>query len=412
MPDAWPTARDMMTPRPITLSTEAPVSRALGVMRSHGIHELPILRDGRLAGMITFDGIARRAYLALTTKVEHLMVLPPLVTATTRYPELAEQLLAVGLRGAPVVGKKGELIGVVSRTDLVRELPDLPTLAGHRVEEVASPANLILSEDDPCASVINHVRLLEEHPLPVINRKGRLVGAVGIADLGRILWRPTLSGKKDSELDGNISAVTIGTIMHTPPLTVERGATVGEAARAMTRAKVSSVFLVENGRPVGIVGQSDLLGLAVGQDEAAPTKISDVYVQIHGLRGSSDPETLAEIDQLVGKGLKRIARHVQPIVFSLDVSPHAARSADATINGRLRTARKIYFASVTGWNFFASVDGVLDDIESQVRREHETTSRPRHHVRGRRAPAEDDTPVDRDVEAKIRAATGAGDEDT
>ena len=179
MANTWPSARDLMTPKPITLSTDAPLSRALGIMRTRSIHEIPILRDGRLAGMITFDSIARHTNLALSMKVEHLMVLPPLITAAAQYPELAEQLLSIGLRAAPVVGRRGELIGVVSRTDLVRVLPDLPSLARHRVEEVANPVNIILSEHDPCSQLFSQVRLLEEHPLPVANRKGHLVGAVG-----------------------------------------------------------------------------------------------------------------------------------------------------------------------------------------------------------------------------------------
>ncbi len=411
MPENWPNARDLMTPRPITLSTDAPVSRALGTMRSKGIHELPILRNGRLAGMVTFDGIARRPNLALGTKVEHLMVLPPVITASTRYPELAEQLLAVGLRGAPVVGKKGELLGIVSRTDLIRVLPQIASIASHRVEEVASPANVILQEQDPCAPLFNNIRLLEEHPLPVVDRKGRLVGAVGLADLGRVLWHPVAPGKRDAPLPGRVGDVTIGTIMHSPPLTVAPGTTVGDAARAMSRAKVSSVFLVDGGRPSGVISQADLLGLAVGRDPAAETTISDVYVQIHGLRGAADPETLAEIDQLVGKGLRRVAHHARPLLFTLNVSPHAARSGDATVHGRLQTDRGIFFASVTGWNFFASVTSVMDDLEAQVQKVHETAER-KGRPRGRRnASVDDDTPVDGDVEAKIRAATGDDDDD-
>ncbi len=96
-----------MTPRPITLSTDAPLSKALGLMRSKSIHEIPVLRNGRLAGMITFDAIARHTNLSLSMKVEHLMVLPPVITGAAEYPELAEQLVSVGLRAAPVVGKRG-----------------------------------------------------------------------------------------------------------------------------------------------------------------------------------------------------------------------------------------------------------------------------------------------------------------
>ncbi len=409
MPENWPSARELMTPRPITLSTDAPVSKALGLMRSEGIHEIPILRNGRLAGMITYDSIARRSNLTLSTKVEHLMVLPPLITASTRYPEIARELLSVGLRGAPVVGKKGELLGIVSRTDLIRVLPDLSEISQHRIEEVASPANVVLREDDPCAPLLNQVRMLEEHPIPVQDRTGRIVGAVGLADLGRLLWRRSVPGKRDAPVPTDISGVTVGAIMNSPPLTVPPGATAGDAARAMSRAKVSSAFVVDGERAVGVVAQSDLLGLAVGRGEVPP-ELSDVYVQIHGLRGSGDPDALAEIDQLVAKGLKRVAHHAHPTLLSIGVSPHAARSGDATVHARLQTDRGIYFATVTGWNFYASVTAVLDDISEQVQRDHESAEHRRKGQPGRRRPV-DEAPADPEIERKIRAATSDSDAD-
>jgi CBS domain-containing protein/ribosome-associated translation inhibitor RaiA len=411
MPDTWPTARELMTPNPPTLSPDAPLSRALGLMRSEGVHEVPILRNGRLVGLMSFDAIARRTNLALSTKVEHVMALPPVVTPETPYPELAEQLLTSGLRGLPVVGKKGELLGTVSRSDLVRVLPDLPMIPNHRVEEVASPVGLVLREHDACGILFPEVRLLEQHPVPVTDKKGRVVGAVGLADLGHVLWRPRPPGKRDAKATGRFTDISVGTIMHNPALTVERGTFIADAARAMTAAKVSSVFLVEENRPTGVLSQADLLGLAVGRGEAARRKPADVYVQVHGLRASGDPEILTEIDRLVGKSLGHISHYAAPTLLSINVTPHSARTGDATVHIRLQTDRGIFYASATGWNFFASITSSLDEIQGQVRRSHDSASGKTRGRRrsGRVIPVDVEAPADPDVEQKIRAATGADD---
>ncbi|HEV2231021.1 MAG TPA: hypothetical protein VGS18_02410, partial [Thermoplasmata archaeon] len=162
---------------------------------------------------------------------------------------------------------------------------------------------------------------------------------------------------------------------------------------------------VENGRPVGVVAQADLLGLAVGS-ERSEHKASDVYVQVHGLRGSSDPAILAEIDRVVAKGLRHVSRHAKPVLLSLHVSPHAThRSGDATVQARLHTDRGIYYASQTGWNFFAGVADVMEELAEQTRRAADE-QRHRRRPRGRGPPVEN-TPVDdRDLEARIEAATG------
>lgn len=402
-----PTARELMTPNPITLSTDAAVSRALGLMREKGIHEIPVLRNNRLVGLITIESLARRTNLPLSTKVEHLLILPPLVTPQTSYSEVAEQLLANGLRAAPVVGKKGELLGIVSRTDLVRAIPDLPSISSHRVEEVASPPGLIIKESESCGMLLHQIRLLEEHPLPVVDRKGHLVGAVGVADLSRVLWRPTAGGKRDAERPGSALEVEVGTIMHSPALTVPRGTTTGAAARLMTKERVSSVFVVEDGRPTGVVSQGDLLGLAVGGAVDAAPSVDDVYVQIHGLRASGDPTIITEVDRLVAKSLRHIARNTRPVLLSLHITPHAThRAGDATVQARLDTDDGVFHSTETGWNFFASIQQALDDLEAQTRKSRDER-RTRRRRSGRVGAREDEEPAaDGELEAKIREATG------
>lgn len=410
MVSSWPVVRDLMTAKPITLAPDAPLQHALGLMRAKGIHELPVLKGKKLLGMVTFESIARRSNLPLSTKVEHIMVLPPQVTPETTYPDLAEQLLAAGMRAAPVIGRRGEVVGLVSRTDMVRALPKL-AIADRRVEEVATPIALQIRETDPVGKLFGHLRLLEEHPLPVVDRKGNLVGAVGISDLGRVLWRPVVGGKRDARKGGSVFDVEVNTIMHSPALTVARGTAVGEAARLMTSEKVSSVFVLDDGKPVGAVGQADLLGLAVGGGEPpGGSKLGDVYVQVTGLRGSGDPQILTEIDRLVAKGLKHIARHLRPQLLSLHVTPHAThRTGDATVQAKLQTDRGTFYATQTSWNFFAGISDLMDDLVEQTRRSSDGERRSRRKsVRGI---AGDDGPVDAELDARIRAATGDDDDE-
>jgi CBS domain-containing protein/ribosome-associated translation inhibitor RaiA len=409
MPASWPTAGDLMTVRPVTLPHDAPISRALGLMRDRAIHEIPVLRNSRLIGMITFESIARRVSRALATKVEHLLVVPPLIVPTATMPEVAEQLLATGLRGAPVVGRKGELLGVISRTDLIRAFPGVAQIGNPvlpRVEEVAGPASHIVREDELCRNLVAQIRFLEEHPFPVVDRKGRLVGAVGVRDLGEVLWRPIKSGQKDLPARRSALEVEIRSIMHSPPVTVDAGTSVIEAARRMSREKVSSVFVVDDGRPTRVLGQADLLGIIIGRARpaAAKARVEDVYVEISGLRGSADPALLAEIDHLVARGLRRIARHVRPTLLSLHFAPHAThRTNDLTVEARLHTENGIYYASHTGWNLLAGVSGLLEELLGQARRNREES---RRHGRARRASVTDsEETADAELEAKIRSAT-------
>ncbi|HTW39893.1 MAG TPA: CBS domain-containing protein [Thermoplasmata archaeon] len=416
MASRWPTARELMTPRPSTLPHDAPIAKALGLMRSKGFHEIPVLRKSRLIGMITFESIARRVSRSLDTKVEHILLLPPLITPATPLPEIAEQLLAAGLRAAPVVGPKGDLLGIVSRTDIVRSLVSAPEMARTRVEEISRSADLLVRESDECRQLIGQIRLLEEHPLPVLDRKDRLVGAVGVADLGGVLWRPVVGGKRDARTGRPALDVKVGSIMHSPAITVPRGTPASEAARLMTSEKVSSVFVVEPGKDPRVVGQSQLLQLVVGQSkgESRDFGVEDVYVEVTGLRGSGDPGLLADIDHLVAAGLRRVAQQVRPTLLSLHFAPHAThRTSDLTVEARLHTDSGIFYASHTGWNILAGVSDLLDELVAQTRRVGEGR---RQHVRGRRAlrdevESDESTVDDPDLERRIRSATRRDAED-
>ncbi len=405
MPTSWPTAGDLMSSRPVTLPFDAPISQALGIMRAKGFHEIPVLRRSRLAGMITFESLARRVSRAATTKVSGLLTMAPLITPNLLLPEVAEALLGSGLRGAPVVGPRGQLLGVISRTDLVAALPDLPAFPNERVTRIGSPASVLVHDDDTVRDLQSRFRVLEEHPLPVVDRKGHLVGAVGVADLASVLWRPDSGGKRDLPQRTRALDVLVRSFMHTPAVTVEADRTAVEAAREMTDQKVSSVFVVEQEHPTRIVGQSDLLGLVVGAGRTSrgPGRIEDCYVEVTGLRGSSDPALLADIDHLVAQGLKRVAHHVHPSLFSLHLSPHSThRTADITVEGRLHTDRGIFYSSQTGWNLMAGVSGIMEELTAQVQRDAESR---RDRVRSRRRPVVDETTEDPELERRIRAAT-------
>jgi hypothetical protein len=205
--------------------------------------------------------------------------------------------------------------------------------------------------------------------------------------------------------------VEVGSIMHAPPVTVPAGTDVATAARRMTEEAVSSVFVVEDGRPIRILAQAGLLGLVVARSRPpkTPARVEDVYVEITGLRGSGDPELLAEIDHVVARWLRRITRAVRPRFLSLHFAPHAThRTSDLTVEARLHTDDGIFYASHTGWNLLAGVAGLLEELAGQTRRAREVKQgRGRS---GRRPSVSEETPLDdADLEQRIRSMAGTSD---
>ena len=384
MVDPTPNAGDLMTRTPVTVSRDATVARALALMQARQLHEIPVLRAGRLIGMITLDTIAHRTNLSLSTKVESLLTLPPRLSPSMGWEEVARSLLLSGLRALPVVDRRDRLLGIVSRTDIIRVLPAVSRLSDAAVDEVMSPLGTLVGEREGIGRLINTVR--DEAPVAVVDKGRRLVGSIGLADLGRAFWRPMTRGKGDRprERDGHgtVSEIEARSIMRSPAVQVASGTPVREAARRMGEVGISSVFVVRDGFPAGAVTQVDLLELAVGGQPSRHPR-HDVFYRLHGFTVADAPSIVADIDHAVREGLSRIGRRVAPVLLDLHVHPEGVhRSGNVTVTGRLHTALGIVRAQDSGWDPRVGTARVLDELEEQTRR---LIDRRRRPSRARRA---------------------------
>lgn len=117
-------ARDVMQRPVATVGRDAPVAEAAVPLAEQGYAALPVLdhRD-RLVGMLTSGDVLRGTMSGDAHTVAEVMTAP--AVAVPAYQDLAEVtrvLLSRGLRSVPVVEDDGQVVGIVSRGDLLRLL--------------------------------------------------------------------------------------------------------------------------------------------------------------------------------------------------------------------------------------------------------------------------------------------------
>jgi acetoin utilization protein AcuB len=120
--------------------------------------------------------------------------------------------------------------------------------------------------------------------LPVVDQRGRLVGIITDRDLRQVVFMPALRSRlaRAGELLGKM---TVSDIMSRKVVTVGPGATIAEAARLMHGRKIGALPVVERGRMVGIITESDILAafeesLAVkGARAHAPPRVGRAQVR-------------------------------------------------------------------------------------------------------------------------------------
>jgi CBS domain-containing protein len=62
--------REVMDPDPVTITTETSTVDAIELMREHGVSCLPVLKEGRLVGMVSEREFMPIAYQLLKEKLE------------------------------------------------------------------------------------------------------------------------------------------------------------------------------------------------------------------------------------------------------------------------------------------------------------------------------------------------------
>lgn len=132
------------------------------------------------------------------------------------------------------------------------ELPD--------IRDIMSTDVVTATEDLPVSVALETMRARQIRRLPVVNDSGTLIGIVTSAEARHALPEgATLSGGGDAPIP------TVGEIMTRDVLTVRPSDLLDRAAIIMRHHKIGAVPVVQYGKIVGIVTESDVFRWVAGE---------------------------------------------------------------------------------------------------------------------------------------------------
>ena len=115
--------RNRMSAKVITVEPEQSLSKARALLHKHRIRQLPVLRNGRLVGIIT-DRDLRGAGVQDAT-VAGLMTPKPFVIRPNASVDEAARVLTTHKIGALPVVEGGKLVGILASADILDAFVDL-----------------------------------------------------------------------------------------------------------------------------------------------------------------------------------------------------------------------------------------------------------------------------------------------
>lgn len=137
-----------MSKKVFTIDVDDSMSHAIGLLKEHKVRMLPVMKKGKLVGVVSDTDIKRASasdattldthellYLISKVKIKDIMSKDP-VTVPPDYTveETAELLMRDKISGVPVVDKGGEVVGMITRDDLFNVLIALSGLGKRGIQ--------------------------------------------------------------------------------------------------------------------------------------------------------------------------------------------------------------------------------------------------------------------------------------
>jgi len=268
-------AKDLMTTNYLKIDESATVSELIG----------HLVRKKQRAAVVfsgkNYVGITSRRFLIRTKldpavlRVSHVVEKVPKLNGTEDISEVARLLYAADSFILPVVEKK-IVVGIVDIIDVVNQLKSMPE-SSKKIKDIMTLEPIVINEDSGLGDAITVMQNKKVSRIPIVDKKGRLVNITSIADILEQFYlrlqHKAEQGKRNlgtniksgvdniggKERDFNL--YPISNLTSTISVTGQENETVSDVLDKMNEFSISSLVIVRNKEPVGIITVRDFLKL-------------------------------------------------------------------------------------------------------------------------------------------------------
>ena len=271
--------KDVMDKNPPIAEVPGRREDALRILAKYEVSGVPIVK----AGTKKFAGIVTRKDIFMHSDEDQLAILmnknPITVSPDASIKRAAKIFYEKRIHGIPVI-RKGKLVGVVSPKDILKVI--LKT-DGYEVEKYLSPFFIPIYEETPLPVVMKIFRVTDMSAMPVLDENGKLVGIVSDGDLFNFsLVRETVSKSdigigEDEDIwtwEGirdimrlyyetskiELPSVPVKEVMVKNVITVYRRAKLAEVAKRMINNNINQMPVMDEGDElIGVIHDIDLM---------------------------------------------------------------------------------------------------------------------------------------------------------
>lgn len=264
------TAADIMRKDFTKVDVQDTIATFLGAIKKSGDNFCLIFDGKSYCGIADKKELLRSRIDAEKMKMRQCLKHVPLLTESTKLADIVRLLAAADVRALPV-RDKNKIVGIVRAKDVVNELRDF--YKNVRASDVMKSRLVICKGNDEIGKVMNMMTQRKIDRVPVVDNVGRLIGIVSLVDIlvklsilpRRRLRAPRAGSHNQWGVAGfqigdkeNLLKCPISNEMSTVCCNCGEKDNVATVIDVMSEHDLSSIIVVENDKPVGIITLKDL----------------------------------------------------------------------------------------------------------------------------------------------------------
>lgn len=118
------TIKEIMSTRPRLISADTPVDQIASMMKRYGYEGFPVIEDGKVIGLTTRRAVDRALSHDLNLPAKSIMDAGTVtISPDATIDELQHRMITTGWGQIPVIDQEQKVIGIVTRTDLIKTFP-------------------------------------------------------------------------------------------------------------------------------------------------------------------------------------------------------------------------------------------------------------------------------------------------
>lgn len=263
-----------------------------------------VTKNGEYVGIIDHGFVSHGVREPHKVKCDNVLSKPPVLLESASVSERVEAFMLGHFKALPVLDTERKPLGITTRVELLKDMVVESMVPQMKVTELMSSPAFTIDEDETVGGAKKALKDNGTHRL-IVTRKGKFIGIVSTYDIS---WggKPNLAGgHKDIHMSEpiNVEDMKLSGFLRPDATLVKEDATIEEAVRRMIDKRVSTVIVVSESKPLGVVSALDIFRKV---QEMASAK-DGIQIQVSGL-GQDDAAYFGRIYQKIGHVLEKFGQ--------------------------------------------------------------------------------------------------------